>query len=94
MIARRRRMLQVFLNRIARHPILSTEYVFHRFLSADVSWVNLGNVMNVFVCADESIIRPSPKCLTSRRCPNCRKISSKPLPMIRWTRHPQLRMLR
>ncbi|KAF9511391.1 hypothetical protein BS47DRAFT_1377211 [Hydnum rufescens UP504] len=38
MISRRKRMLQVFLNRLARHPILSTEYIFHRFLSADVSW--------------------------------------------------------
>lgn len=42
MIARRKRMLQVFLNRLARHPILSTEYIFHRFLSADVSWVRIG----------------------------------------------------
>ena len=40
MIARRRCMLQVFLNRVARHAILSTEYVFHRFLAADVSWVS------------------------------------------------------
>ncbi|KAG9104310.1 Sorting nexin, cytoplasm-to-vacuole targeting pathway/endosomal sorting [Ceratobasidium sp. 370] len=38
LIARRRRMLQVFLNRIARHPILSNEHVFHRFLERDVSW--------------------------------------------------------
>ena len=39
MIARRRRMLQTFLNRIARHPILSNERVFHRFLDGEVSWV-------------------------------------------------------
>ncbi|KAG8679510.1 Sorting nexin, cytoplasm-to-vacuole targeting pathway/endosomal sorting, partial [Ceratobasidium sp. 395] len=38
LIARRRRMLQVFLNRVARHPILSNEHVFHRFLERDVSW--------------------------------------------------------
>ncbi|KAG8984838.1 Sorting nexin, cytoplasm-to-vacuole targeting pathway/endosomal sorting, partial [Tulasnella sp. 427] len=38
MIARRKRMLQGFLNRIARHPILSNEHVFHRFLERDVSW--------------------------------------------------------
>ncbi|KAG8851515.1 Sorting nexin, cytoplasm-to-vacuole targeting pathway/endosomal sorting [Tulasnella sp. 330] len=38
MISRRKRMLQVFLNRIARHPILSNEHVFHRFLDRDVSW--------------------------------------------------------
>lgn len=39
MIARRRRMLQTFLNRISRHPILSNEHVFHRFLDGEVSWV-------------------------------------------------------
>lgn len=39
MIARRKRMLQTFLNRIARHPILSNEHVFHRFLQGEVSWV-------------------------------------------------------
>ncbi|KAI0033670.1 hypothetical protein K488DRAFT_47235 [Vararia minispora EC-137] len=38
MIARRRRMLQTFLNRIAQHPILSNEHVFHRFLDGEVSW--------------------------------------------------------
>lgn len=41
MISRRKRMLQVFLNRLARHAILSTEHVFHRFLDRDVSWVCL-----------------------------------------------------
>lgn len=39
MIARRKRMLQTFLNRIGRHPILSNEHVFHRFLDGEVSWV-------------------------------------------------------
>lgn len=39
MIAGRKRMLQTFLNRIARHPILSNEHVFHRFLDGEVSWV-------------------------------------------------------
>jgi hypothetical protein len=39
MIASRRRMLQTFLNRLATHPILSNEHVFHRFLDGEVSWV-------------------------------------------------------
>ena len=39
LIARRKRMLQTFLNRIARHPILSNERIFHRFLDGEVSWV-------------------------------------------------------
>ncbi|CUA78197.1 Sorting nexin-41 [Cryptococcus neoformans var, neoformans B-3501A] [Rhizoctonia solani] len=43
LIARRRRMLQVFLNRIASNPILSLEHVFHRFLERDVSWSEVLN---------------------------------------------------
>ncbi|KAF8661373.1 hypothetical protein AX16_001466 [Volvariella volvacea WC 439] len=38
MIAQRKRMLQTFLNRLAKHPILSNEHVFHRFLDGEVSW--------------------------------------------------------
>ncbi|KAF8998551.1 hypothetical protein BDQ17DRAFT_1361988 [Cyathus striatus] len=38
MIASRKRMLQTFLNRLGRHPILSNEHVFHRFLDGEVSW--------------------------------------------------------
>ncbi|KDQ61603.1 hypothetical protein JAAARDRAFT_31064 [Jaapia argillacea MUCL 33604] len=41
MIARRKRMLQTFLNRIGRHPILSNEHVFHRFLDGEVSWTEV-----------------------------------------------------
>ncbi|KAF8479732.1 hypothetical protein DFH94DRAFT_745495 [Russula ochroleuca] len=41
LIARRKRMLQTFLNRIARHPILSNEHVFHRFLQGEVSWTEV-----------------------------------------------------
>ncbi|KAH9993693.1 hypothetical protein BJV74DRAFT_832657 [Russula compacta] len=41
MIARRKRMLQTFLNRIARHPIISNEHVFHRFLGGEVSWTEV-----------------------------------------------------
>ncbi|GHJ86640.1 hypothetical protein NliqN6_3042 [Naganishia liquefaciens] len=37
-IARRMRMLEDFLKRLARHPILSGEHVFHRFLDNEVSW--------------------------------------------------------
>ncbi|KIL65554.1 hypothetical protein M378DRAFT_76734 [Amanita muscaria Koide BX008] len=38
MISRRKRMLQTFLNRLARHSVLSNEHVFHRFLDGEVSW--------------------------------------------------------
>lgn len=41
-IARRIRMLEEFLRRVARHPILGGEHVFHRFLEDGVSWVSLG----------------------------------------------------
>ncbi|KAJ7918754.1 hypothetical protein B0H13DRAFT_1606977 [Mycena leptocephala] len=43
LIARRKRMLQTFLNRVARHPILSNDHVFHRFLDGEVSWTEVLN---------------------------------------------------
>ncbi|KAK0467301.1 uncharacterized protein EV420DRAFT_1508067 [Desarmillaria tabescens] len=43
LIGRRKRMLQTFLNRLARHPILSNEHVFHRFLDGEVSWTEVLN---------------------------------------------------
>ncbi|ORZ03826.1 hypothetical protein BCR43DRAFT_451438 [Syncephalastrum racemosum] len=38
MVEKRKRMLQTFLNRVARHPILGRDHVFHRFLESGVSW--------------------------------------------------------
>jgi len=38
-IEKRKRMLQTFLNRLAKHPQLSSKHVFHRFLESGVSWV-------------------------------------------------------
>ena len=46
LIARRKRLLQTFLNRLARHPILSNEHIYHRFLDGEVSWVRLILVNN------------------------------------------------
>jgi hypothetical protein len=40
-IARRKRLLEDFLRRIVRHPILGGDHVFHRFLEEGVSWVRL-----------------------------------------------------
>lgn len=37
-VARRRRMLGVFLNRLVRHPVLGRERVLWRFLAEDLSW--------------------------------------------------------
>ncbi|KAF8972655.1 hypothetical protein BDZ97DRAFT_1782088 [Flammula alnicola] len=37
------KLLQTFLNRLARHPILSNEHVFHRFLDGEVSWTEVLN---------------------------------------------------
>lgn len=37
-IARRRRMLSVFLNRCHRHPILGQDRTFHRFLDPGTTW--------------------------------------------------------
>lgn len=39
-IARRKRLLEDFLKRLIRHPILGGEHVLHRFLEEDVSWVS------------------------------------------------------
>lgn len=41
-IAKRKRLLEDFLRRIVRHPILGGEHVFHRFLEDSVSWVSTG----------------------------------------------------
>ncbi|CDH57023.1 sorting nexin-41 [Lichtheimia corymbifera JMRC:FSU:9682] len=38
MVKKRKRMLQTFLNRVARHPQLGRDHVFHRFLENGVIW--------------------------------------------------------
>ncbi|KAI9318017.1 hypothetical protein BX666DRAFT_1856028 [Dichotomocladium elegans] len=38
MIEKRKRMLQTFLNRVAGHPELGRDHVFHRFLESGVVW--------------------------------------------------------
>ncbi|KAI8391209.1 uncharacterized protein BYT42DRAFT_556040 [Radiomyces spectabilis] len=38
MIEKRKRMLQTFLNRVAKHPDLGRDHVFHRFLESGVQW--------------------------------------------------------
>jgi hypothetical protein len=39
MVEKRKRMLQTFLNRVAKHPELGKDHVFHRFLESGVAWV-------------------------------------------------------
>lgn len=34
-------MLQTFLNRIAKHPKLGKDHVFHQFLETNITWVNI-----------------------------------------------------
>ena len=43
-IARRMRTLEDFLKRLARHPILGGEHVFHRFLDGVSGWVSRARV--------------------------------------------------
>ncbi len=69
MIARRKRMLQTFLNRIARHPILSNEHIFHRFLDGEVSWVSRPSHGSCGLCLTSG--RHSRKCCTRRLYPSC-----------------------
>ncbi|ORX47512.1 hypothetical protein DM01DRAFT_1327116 [Hesseltinella vesiculosa] len=38
MVEKRKRMLQTFLNRVAKHPVLNHDHVFHRFLESGVPW--------------------------------------------------------
>ncbi|RCI04118.1 Autophagy-protein 20 [Rhizopus stolonifer] len=38
MVEKRKRMLQTFLNRVAKHPQLGKDHVFHRFLENNVTW--------------------------------------------------------
>lgn len=40
LIEKRQRLLQRFLVRVASHPRLSREHVFHRFLDGNTSWVS------------------------------------------------------
>lgn len=40
MVEKRKRMLQTFLNRVAKHPELGNDHVFHRFLESGVAWVS------------------------------------------------------
>lgn len=43
-IATRKRLLEDFLRRVCRHPILGGEHVFHRFLEDGVSWVSFKGI--------------------------------------------------
>ncbi|TIA90065.1 hypothetical protein E3P99_01795 [Wallemia hederae] len=42
-VAQRKRTLQDFLSRVARHPVLGREHFFHKFLSAEISWKHVLN---------------------------------------------------
>ncbi|KAJ7257926.1 hypothetical protein B0H12DRAFT_1110653 [Mycena haematopus] len=59
LIARRKRMLQTFLNRVARHPILSNDHVFHRFLDGEVSWSEVLNSPPLSLLPKNTLKAPS-----------------------------------
>ncbi|TPX54754.1 hypothetical protein PhCBS80983_g05791 [Powellomyces hirtus] len=40
-IEQRKRMLQSFLNRVAAHPVLGEEHIFHRFLEGGATWSDI-----------------------------------------------------
>jgi hypothetical protein len=88
MIARRKRMLQAFLNRLARHPIISNEHVFHRFLDGEVSWVSLDSLYLaccLWLCRARYCI--------PHRCLSFQRISSKLLRIILQKQNPHPLML-
>ncbi|KAG9097934.1 Sorting nexin, cytoplasm-to-vacuole targeting pathway/endosomal sorting [Ceratobasidium sp. UAMH 11750] len=98
LIARRRRMLQVFLNRIARHPILSNEHVFHRFLERDVSWVSLmlhsslKKVLRIDLVCSPRFSTPHLSSTSlktySKRLPTTRPKPDQPMPRFPYHHHP------
>ena len=47
MIEKRKRMLQTFLNRVANHPELGRDHVFHRFLESGVAWVIIFRIQSM-----------------------------------------------
>lgn len=66
-IATRKRLLEDFLRRVCRHPILGGEHVFHRFLEDGVSWVSSLGRCN---------LTNSPRCCTRLLFRFCRRIRS------------------
>lgn len=61
MVKKRKRMLQTFLNRVARHPQLGRDHVFHRFLENGVIWVS-GSTMKKHTKNSSLIVMHSPMC--------------------------------
>jgi hypothetical protein len=59
-IARRRRMLQAFLNRLNRHPILSQDRVFQRFLDPNTTFAEILHSPPVTLLP-KNMLRASPR---------------------------------
>ena len=92
MIARRKRMLQAFLNRVARHPILSNEHVFHRFLQGEVSWVCFRPLDQICYCYTLPLLTLRRRFYTRLPFHNSQKTLSKPLRITQPTPMLRLRM--
>lgn len=54
----RKRMLQMFLNRLLQHPVLSLEHMFHRFLEPGVLWTD---VLHTAKVTQKKFILTSPR---------------------------------
>lgn len=46
-IQKRKRLLSLFLNRVAAHPILGRDHVFHQFIEGKLSWVEIMSANSV-----------------------------------------------
>ncbi|RKP38141.1 hypothetical protein BJ085DRAFT_16557 [Dimargaris cristalligena] len=64
-IARRKRMLQTFLNRLVRHPILASEHILHRFLEPGVAWSEVLH-SPCLTNLPKNPLHLSPSCVTHR----------------------------
>lgn len=71
MVKKRKRMLQTFLNRVARHPQLGRDHVFHRFLENGVIWVRRINNEKAYTNSSSLIVVHSPMCFIPLRYRHC-----------------------
>ncbi|RKP13667.1 hypothetical protein BJ684DRAFT_5773, partial [Piptocephalis cylindrospora] len=83
LVERRKRQLSTFLRRLARHPILATEHVLHRFLEPDVLWTTI---------ISEEPLASLPRLSGSQRIslvPHGQGLLAPPLPAIAGTPQPK-----
>ncbi|KAI9478003.1 MAG: hypothetical protein EXX96DRAFT_569234 [Benjaminiella poitrasii] len=59
MIEKRKRMLERFLKKIASHPVLNQEHVFHRFLDSESTWTDIANSPPLSILPKDPLLQSS-----------------------------------